>query len=138
LAGIDKLRRLPSTQLTTPGRGVLAFLRRHPVVSGILGATREPPRLGPRAMAAVGALFYASVVPVEGLGDAAGLPAAVDFFLVVALQGAWLLTVLGAIGSRRSLIALALGLVVPIAAIGVVSELPLPSPCSRTPRTSSS
>ena len=59
----------------------------------------------------------------------AGLPAAVDFLLVVAVQALFLVGVLRVVGSReneRSLIGLALGLVVPIAAIGVISELPLP------------
>jgi hypothetical protein len=59
----------------------------------------------------------------------AGLPAAADFLLVIALQGAFLLGVLRVIGSRgneRDLIAFSLGLVVPIAAIGVISELSLP------------
>jgi len=58
----------------------------------------------------------------------AGLPAAVDFLLVVAVQALFLVGVLRVVGSReneRSLIGLALGLVVPIAAIGVISELPL-------------
>ncbi len=75
----------------------------------------------------IGALFYTSVLLAEGLGMGAGLPAAVDFVLVVALQGLFLVGVLRVIGSRgneRNLIAFSLGLVVPIAAIGVISELP--------------
>ena len=79
-------------------------------------------------MVVLGALFYTSVLLTAGFGMGAGLPAAVDFLLVVAVQALFLVGVLRAVGSReneRNLIALALGLVVPIAAIGVISELPL-------------
>ena len=92
-------------------------------------ATADLPRLGPRAMGAIGALFYTSVLLAESLGIGTGAPAAVDFILVVALQGTFLIGVLRVVGSReneRSLIAFSLGLILPIAAIGVISELPLP------------
>ncbi len=91
-------------------------------------ATSDLPRLGPKAMGAMGALFYTAVLLAEGLGMGAGLPAVADFVLVVVVQGAFLVGVLRAAGSRQNekvLIAFALGLVVPIAAIGVISELPL-------------
>jgi hypothetical protein len=106
----------------------LLVLAARRVPAGILHATSDLPRLGPRAVGATGALFYFSVLLVEGLGQGAHLPAAVDFVLVIVLQGAFLLGVLRVVGSRgneRNLIALSLGLVIPIAAIGVVSELPL-------------
>ena len=106
----------------------LLVLAARRVPAGALHATGDLPRLGPRAMGAIGALFYTSVLLAEGIGMGAGLPAAVDFALVVAVQGAFLVGVLRAAGSRqneRTLIALALGLVVPIAVIGVISELPL-------------
>lgn len=107
----------------------LLVLAARRVSAGALHATGDLPRLGSRAMGVVGALFYTSVLLVEGLGMGAGLPAAGDFVLVVAVQGAFLLGVLRAAGSRqneRVLIGFALGLVLPIAAIGVISELPLP------------
>jgi len=65
----------------------------------------------------------------EFMGMGVGLPAAVDFVLVVALQGAYLVSVLrflGSTGSERNLIAFAAGLVVPIAAFGLISEISLP------------
>ena len=106
----------------------LLVLAARRVPAKILHAASDLPRLGPRAMGLIGALFYTSVLLAEGLGMGAGLPAAVDFLLVVFLQGAFLLGFLRVIGSRgneRNLIAFSLGLVVPIAAIGVISELPL-------------
>lgn len=106
---------------------LVAAARRVP--AGAIHAATGIPRLGPRATCAMGALFYTCVLLAEGLGMRAGLPAAVDFALVLAVQGLFLSGVLRVVGSReneRNLIALALGLVVPIAAIGVISELPLP------------
>jgi len=106
----------------------LVFAARR-VPARILHATGGLPRLGPKSIGLIGALFYASVLLAEGLGMGAGLPAVVDFVLVAAVQGLFLVSVLRVVGSReneRSLVALSLGLVVPIAAIGVISELPLP------------
>jgi hypothetical protein len=99
------------------------------VPAGAIHATSDPPKLGSRVVFVIGALFYTSVLLAEGLGMGAGLPAAADFVLVAGVQGLFLLGVLRNVGSReneRNLIALALGLIVPIAAIGVISELPLP------------
>jgi len=99
------------------------------VPAGAIHATSDLPRLGPKSTGLIGALFYTSVLLAEGLGMGAGLPATVGFVLVVAVQGLFLVGVLRVVGSQeneRNLIGLALGLVVPIAAIGVISELPLP------------
>jgi len=107
---------------------LLVFAARR-VPARILHATRDLPRLGPRGMGAIGALFYTSVLLAEALGMGAGLPAAVDFVIAIALQGSFLLGVLRVVGSRgneRDLVAFSLGLVLPIAAIGVISEIPLP------------
>jgi hypothetical protein len=106
---------------------LLAVVARR-VPAGEIHAASGPPRLGPRAMAAIGVFFYTSVLLAEGLGMGASLPAAVDFVVVVALQGLFLIGVLRVAGStenERNLIAFAVGLAVPIAAIGVISELPL-------------
>jgi len=99
------------------------------VRANVLHASSEFGRLGPKAAGAMGALFYTSVLLAEGLGMAAGPPAVVDFVIVIALQGALLLGVLRVVGSRgneRKLVALSLGLVLPITAIGVISEIALP------------
>ncbi len=59
----------------------------HRVPAGILSAKSDEPRLGSRRMVIVGALFYPSVLVTEFVGIGAGVPAAVDFVLVIALQG---------------------------------------------------
>ncbi|HUI00375.1 MAG TPA: hypothetical protein VLU99_02435 [Nitrososphaerales archaeon] len=91
--------------------------------------TTTLPRLGARQLALLGALFYLSVLLTEGLGMDASLPAAADLAAVVAVEALFLLATVQSVGSQdneRGLIALALGLVLPIAAIGVISELRLP------------
>jgi hypothetical protein len=99
------------------------------VPSNALHAASDLPKRGPRVSFVAGALFYTSVLFAEFLGMGVGLPAAVDFVLVVALQGAYLVAVLrflGSTGNERSLLAFAAALVVPIAAFGLISEISLP------------
>ena len=68
----------------------------------IVHARSDLPRLGPRATGAIGALFYTSVLLAEGLGMGAGASAAVDFAIVVVLQGIFLAGFLRLIGSREN------------------------------------
>jgi hypothetical protein len=99
------------------------------VPADALHMSSELPKLGPRRAFAIGTFFYTSVLLTEFLGLGIGVPAALDFLLVVGVQGAFLLAVLRFFGSRsneRILIAFAAGLVLPIAAIGVISEISLP------------
>ena len=110
-----------------PRRHGLVFAARR-VPANVLHAASDLPRRGPRVSFVAGALFYTTVLLAEFLGMGVGLPAAVDFVPVVALQGAYLAAVLrflGSRGSERNLIAFAAGLVVPIAAFGLISEVPL-------------
>jgi hypothetical protein len=95
----------------------------------VLHARSELPTAGPKRMIVLGAVFFPSVLAAEFLAKAAGVPAAVDFPLVVAVQGLFLVYVLRVAGSRdngRQLVALLSGLVVPIAVFGVVSQIVLP------------
>ena len=48
----------------------------------------------------MGAFFYTSVLIAEFVGMGAGLPAAADFVLVIAVQGLFLIAVLRLFGSR--------------------------------------
>jgi hypothetical protein len=108
--------------------GLLVLLA-HKVHSGIIAAKTGAPRLRPRWMGAAGALFYLGVLLVEGLGMGAGIPAGVDFGLVIVYQGLFLLFFLRVIGSlenTRNLLAFSFGLIIPIAAIGVAAEIALP------------
>jgi hypothetical protein len=77
---------------------------------------------------AVGASFFPAVILVQGVGQGAGAPAAVDFVAVLALQAAYLLYLVRRDwGSReRAGIALVLGLLLPIMALGAIAELALP------------
>jgi len=107
----------------------LLVLGARQVRADAIRATSDLPKRGRRASFAMGALFYTVVLFAEFLGMGAGLPAAVDFVLVVAVQGGFLVAVLRSFGSRgneRNLVAFAAGLVVPIAAIGLISEAVLP------------
>ena len=87
------------------------------------------PGRGPRSMALLGVAFYPAVLLSEGAGEAAGVPASIDFVLVILLQGLFLfyfLREVGTVRDERVLVATMVGLVVPIAAIGVIAEAGLP------------
>ena len=104
----------------------------------LLGRRLEPraikargsnPNAGPWKLALVGVVFYPCVLLSQGLAEGAGVPASIDFFLVILVQGLFLLyvvRVIGSSGSERNRIAFAFGLIVPIAAIGVIAEATLP------------
>jgi hypothetical protein len=99
--------------------------------SDFLHATPGRPKVGPRRLAVLGAAFYPCVLLAEFLVRGAGVPALVDFPLVIAIQGlflAYVLRVAGSAGNERNLVALAFGLVLPIEAFGVISEASLPVP----------
>jgi hypothetical protein len=101
------------------------------VKSDVIRAAPGAPRSSLRRMAALGAVFYPCVLLTEFLVKGAGAPALVDFLLVIGVQGLFLVYVLrvaGSAGNERTLIALAFGLVLPIAAFGVISEASFPVP----------
>ena len=107
---------------------ILVFAARR-LPSDALHAESEKPRLGPKSLAVVGALFYTLVIIVEGVRAGTSAPAVADLLLVLAVQGVFLAIVLRTIGSwgnERNLVALSLGLVLPIAIIGALSEARLP------------
>ena len=93
-----------------------------------LGGPGGRPALSPKGAIAVGLSFFPAVILTQSLGRGAGLPAALDFLLVVAVQALYLLCMTRRIwgGSRRSVIAFVFGLLVPIMVFGVVAELALP------------
>jgi len=82
----------------------------------------------PKQAATVGLSFFPTVLITQGLGRGAGVPAALDFILVVAVQALYLFYVArrASGGSRSSVVAFALGLLVPIMVFGVLAELALP------------
>jgi len=110
----------------TIGMLILAA-RRAP--SNALAARSELPRLGKMKVGFIGAVFYPSVLLTEFIPAAIGIPAVADFAVVILLQGAFLvgiLKVVGRVSNERVVLSLALGLIVPIAAFGVISERALP------------
>jgi len=106
----------------------LVMVARH-VPENLLHPRSQSPKTGPLKMGIIGALFYTSVILVEGVGTGEHLPAFSDFILVVAVETLFLFLVLALIGranNEKQLIALALGLVLPIMFIGFVSQVTLP------------
>ena len=86
------------------------------------------PTPSPKRAFAVGLSFFPVVILAQSLGRGAGLPAALDFLLVIAVQALYLLYVARRSwgDSRKGTIAFVLGLLVPIMVFGVLAELALP------------
>jgi len=107
--------------------GGLVFLSKRVTLplTGNMGGRSIPT---PKGAVAVGLSFFPAVTIVQRLGLGAGLPAALDFLLVVAVQTLYLLYVARRSwgSSRRSTIAFVLGLLVPIMVFGVLAELAFP------------
>jgi hypothetical protein len=109
----------------------MAFLvylaRRAPSGKGL--ATAERPAATPRRMAVIGTCFYPTVLVVESVGMGLKVPALADLLLVVLVQGLFLVLVLRTAGSSHNepqLIALSFGLILPIAAIGLIGTIGFP------------
>jgi hypothetical protein len=89
---------------------VILVLVARRVPANTLHTMSELPRLGPKRVFLMGAVFYTSVLLAEFVGMGTGLPAAADFVLVIAVQGLFLVAVLRFFGPRdneRVLIAFA-------------------------------
>jgi len=108
--------------------GILVFLARRVPADGKLASTPSP-RAGPRRMAAIGAVFYPAVLLTESIGRGAGAPAWAVFILVALVQALFLVYVLkvaGSSGNEPQVIALSFGLILPIAAIGLIATVTFP------------
>jgi hypothetical protein len=107
--------------------GLVLLARRAP--SGVSLAMTRLPRRRPRRMAVLGAVFYPAVLLTEFIAIGNKDPASIDFFLILLVQGLFLvyvLRVIGSSGNDRQVIALAFGLILPIAAIGLIATAALP------------
>lgn len=107
--------------------GLLVFFANRASPS-LLYARAGDPKISPLRIAIVGVLFYTLVLFAEQLGIGR-VPASVDLIAVILVQLSFLLYVQKVIGSEnnaRQLIAIAAGLVVPIALFGFIAELSLP------------
>jgi hypothetical protein len=110
----------------------IAFLvwlaRRAP--SDVPLARTDSPRASPRRMAILGIIFYPSTLLVSGVGMSEGAPALVVLLLVILTQGLFLVYVLRVAGSSNNepqVIALSFGLIIPIAAIGLIATITVPA-----------
>jgi len=93
-----------------------------------LARTRAP-RVSPRRMAVLGILFYPVALLVDSFGMGVGAPAPVVLVLVIFAQGLFLVYVLRVAGSSYNepqVIALSFGLIIPIAAIGLIATIAVP------------
>ncbi|MGD0637564.1 MAG: hypothetical protein ABSA72_05955 [Nitrososphaerales archaeon] len=100
------------------------------VPSGVPLARTSSPRVSPRRMAVLGIVFYPSTLLVSGIGMSEGAPALLVLLLVILVQGLFLVYVLrvaGASENEPQLIALCFGLIVPIAAIGLIATIAVPA-----------
>jgi hypothetical protein len=81
-----------------------------------------------RRLTILGISFFPVVLLSQGLGQGSGLPAVVDFVLVILVQALYLryVTRRNWRDRKRGMVALALGLIIPIAVFGVLAELALP------------
>ena len=81
-----------------------------------------------RRLTILGISFFPVVLLSQGLGEGSVLPAAVDFALVIFVQALYLryVTRISWRNRKRGMVALALGLTMPIAFFGVIAELALP------------
>lgn len=108
-------------------------------IGGLVWAARRvspealvPPQgaqgLSNRALASIGISFFPVAFLAQALGEKSGLPAAVDFFLVLAVQAFYLvfLSRRNWRDNQRGAVVLGIGLIVPIAVFGVLAELTLP------------
>ena len=92
------------------------------------GSLGDRPTPSPKESFVVGVSFFPAVILSQNIGRGAGLPAVLDFLLVVAVQALYLLYVArrGWGKSRRGVVAFVFGLLVPIMVFGVLAELMLP------------
>jgi len=104
-----------------------AFARRLP--AGTLDPTLPAPRLSPKRFFVLGFVFYPILILVPGLAEAASLWPPLTIVLELLFAGALLFYVrrtIGRSGNEAALTMLALGILVPIVAIGLFSQLFLP------------
>ena len=89
---------------------------------------REGRKRGTRATFVIGAIVFPTVIVSQGLGASVGLPPLAVFSFVFAVLGLflrWVVRNLSFQRNERHLLAFALGLVVPIAGFGVISQFPI-------------
>jgi hypothetical protein len=119
---------LPILVLSLLFVGVLIFAARR--VPAIALTTKPVIRSASnKILAVVGISFFPVTLLTENIPRATGVPAALDFILVLLVQALFLVYVVRSAGigeNRKGLLSLALGLIIPIAVFGVIAEITLP------------
>ena len=108
--------------------GTLVLLARI-VPAKAFHAKTENPKITPLASGILGVLVYPSVLLTEFGGMSAKLPAGITTLFVVAVQSFYLILVLRVLGQKdneRQLITFTQGLILPLVAFGVLSQIELP------------
>ena len=119
---------LPILALSLVSVGALIFAARR-VPAGALAARPVIHGASNKVLAIVGISFFPVVLLTENIPRAAGMPAALDFILVLLVQALFLVYVVRRAGiseNRKGLLSLSLGLILPIAVFGVIAEVALP------------
>jgi hypothetical protein len=107
---------------------VLVWLARLVPAGALRSSVLVPTTSNPKFLVA-GALFFPSVFLTQFVGEGAGLPAVIDFLLVILGQLAFMIFLVRRVGSHGNELAqlsFSLGLISPIMVFGVVSQLVLP------------
>lgn len=97
--------------------------------AGALAPRAGPPSASNRSFFAVGVSFFLAVALGQQVGAGSGLPAAADFILVLLVLVAYFGYVGPRVGTeenRRALLSFAFGLITPLMALGLISQLGLP------------
>jgi hypothetical protein len=108
--------------------GLLA-LAAYRLPAGLLDPTRPTPGFGPRAAFVLGLLYFPVFLIIPAVGDAAGIPAPVTGGIDLAAAAGLFLAVrygLGRSQHNAQLVALSVGVIVPIMAFGLVAQIFLP------------
>lgn len=98
--------------------------RRAPADLLTLGAGNKA--VSNRVLAAIGLSYFPAILLSEGLPQGAGVPPSVDFALVLLVQALYLVYLTRRSWPRRGTVSIALGLIIPIAVFGFISQLGLP------------
>jgi hypothetical protein len=108
--------------------GLLVFLARRVPADALTGKAGVYESSN-RVLGIVGISFFPVILLAENIPKASGVPAALDFVLVLLVQALFLVYFTRRAGlgeNRRGLLSLALGLILPIVVFGLIAEIALP------------
>ncbi len=100
----------------------------HRIPAWPLSSSAMPQNTSFRNLALVGASFFVVSEVVPSLGESIGFPAAADFAVAILVQALYIeyMTKQNWVDNPRGILAFAIGLLIPIAALGFLSEVLVP------------